>query len=179
MPKGAFPLGAGLSPLAVADHATGTPLVQAQVHVVSRYPTGEPDVVEILAPVHLTAAERSGSQIAYEVLRSPGKIATEPEVPPSVAELLARRKPGRFGIRARDVYGNVYWAELSGSGQAPGFGSLQLTKNGPWLRERRVYATRRRLELRALKGLRSRTCSVSTRTSASVPGRRSSSSICA
>jgi hypothetical protein len=141
VPKGVFPRADGLSPFAVADHESVERLVQAQVHVVSRYPTGEADVVEILAPVHAGANEKPGSRTTYLLHDSPGALAAEPDVPGTVKDLLARRKPNRFGLRTRDVFGNLYWAELSGNAEAAGFGSLRLTKTGPWLRERRVYAT--------------------------------------
>ena len=141
VPKGVFPRADGLSPFAVTDHTGEARQVQAQVHVVSRYPTGEADVVEILASVHLGPGEKAGARTTYLLNESPGAIAAAPEVPASVADLLARRKTGRFGLRTRDLYGNVYWAELSGGTTVPGFGSLRLTKVGPWLRERRVYAT--------------------------------------
>lgn len=149
VPKGVFPREDGLSPFTVTDHTGEARQVQAQVHVVSRYPTGEADVVEILAQVHLGPGEKAGGRSTYLVNATPGEIAAAPEVPESVTRLLSRRKAGRFGLRTRDVYGNVYWADLSGSAEMPGFGSLRITKVGPWLRERRVYSTM------ALSGLRS------------------------
>src|SRR6185295_15052270 len=50
IPKGIFPREDHKSPFAVLNHDPAGTLVPAQVEIVSRYPTGEADVVEIFAP---------------------------------------------------------------------------------------------------------------------------------
>ena len=60
---------------------------------------------------------------------------------PRVRELLKREQHRRFGLRTHDVYGNEYWAELSGNAEDPSFGSVRVLKTGPFERVRRIYAT--------------------------------------
>jgi hypothetical protein len=145
IPKGVFPSGEGRTPFAVVNHDAEHTLVRAQVEVVSRYPTGEADVVEILARVEADPKEHAGSQAAYSVVLEPSDarrvVAREPAVTARVADLLARKQHGRFGLRTHDVFGNEYWAELSGNADDPSFGSLRLLATGPFERVRRVYAT--------------------------------------
>lgn len=149
IPKGVFPRQDGRSPFSIVNHGAGNPLVPAQVEIVSRYPTGEADVVEVLAQVDRADKEKPGAQSLYSIVLDPQDVggeptiaaAREPAVPVRVRELLARGQRGRFGLRARDVYGNTYWAELSGNVEDPSFGSLRLLKSGPFERVRRLYAT--------------------------------------
>ena len=141
VPKGVFPREDGKSPFAVLSHGPDGGVIPAQTEIVSRYPTGEADVVEIFARVALGPAEKPGARVGYSVILSQSQPAAAPRVPKRVDDLLARRKPGRFGLRTRDVYGNAYWAELSGSPDHESAGSTKILKSGPWVRQRRVYAT--------------------------------------
>jgi hypothetical protein len=152
VPSGIFPRADGKSPLAVVDHSPGRRLVPAQVHVVSRYPTGDADVVEIFARVQLDPTEIPGSRVTFSVVPSENTLARAPKDSARVADLLRLKSRGRFGLRARDVYGNTYWAELSGNQDDPGFGSLRILKSGPWLRERRVYMTMTPVESAGAQG---------------------------
>lgn len=141
IPKGVYPRADGRSPFAVQSHAAGRPLVPAQVAIVSRYPTGEADVVEVSAPVELGADERPGTRTAFSVYLEPHATAPTPTLAPRVAALFAPTSRFRIGLRTRDVYGNRYWADLSGDPQGRSFGSERVLKNGPHLRQRRIYAT--------------------------------------
>jgi hypothetical protein len=141
IPKGIFPRSDRKSPFAVLNHDPAGSLVPAQVEIVSRYPTGDADVVEIFAPVDLAPEDRPGEPVSFSIVPFESKPERAPKVTPAVLKLLSRRHPGTFGLRARDVYGNVYWADLSGNPDDPSFGSLRVLKSGRWVRERRVYAT--------------------------------------
>jgi hypothetical protein len=133
IPKGIFPRPDHKSPFSVMNHDPAATLVPAQVEIVSRYPTGEADVVEVFAPVDLAPEDHPGNPVSYSIVASENKLARAPTVTPRVANLLSRLRHGNFGLRARDVYGNVYWADLSGNPSDPGFGSLRVLKSGPWM----------------------------------------------
>jgi hypothetical protein len=150
IPKGVYPTDGARSPFAIVSHDAAHSLVPVQVEIVSRYPTGEADVIEITARVERDAQEQPGTQAAYSVVLRARDAGGDPAVPeagaelavtPRVRQLLARDQRGRFGLRTRDVYGNAYWAELTGNAEDPSFGSLRLVKSGPVVRTRRVYAT--------------------------------------
>ena len=141
VPKGTFPLADRSTPFAVLNHDPAATLVPAQVEIVSRYPTGEADVVEIFAPVDFAPEDKPGGYASFRIVPSTTKQAKAPPVPKPVQKLLARHSRGDFGVRARDVYGNLYFADLSGDPTDPGFGSTEILKSGPYVRERRVYAT--------------------------------------
>jgi hypothetical protein len=141
IPKGIYPRPDRESPLAVVNHDPAGTLVPAQIEIVSRYPTGEADVIEVFAPVELAPEDRPGTTVSFSIVASESAVARAPKVTPRVARLLSRLRQGTFGVRARDVYGNVYWADLSANPSDPGFGSLRVLKTGPWVRERRVYST--------------------------------------
>jgi hypothetical protein len=144
VPKGAVAADGSHAPVCVVSHARGNPLSPAQVEIVSRYPTGEADVVEVLATVAADPGEHAGSQAAFSLVvgaRDATAAAREPAITARVRDLLARDRRGRFGLRTRDVYGNTYWAELAGNADDPSFGSLRLLASGACERVRRVYAT--------------------------------------
>jgi hypothetical protein len=141
IPKGVFPTSDGRTPFVIASHDPARTLVPAQVEIVSRYPTGEADVVELIARVEADPKERAGSQAAYSIVLDSHEIAREPPLSPRVGELLSRHRRGRFGLRAHDVFGNTYWAELGGNAEDPSFGSLRLLKSGAFERVLRLYAT--------------------------------------
>jgi hypothetical protein len=162
IPKGVYPTADGRSPFVVQCHDAARTLVPAQVEIVSRYPTGEADVVELIARVEADPKEHAGAQSAFLVmLAAPARAsareangdnasnastaasdtAREPAISSRVAELLSRKQHGRFGLRTFDVFGNTYWAELSGNPDDPSFGSVRVVKTGAQERVRRVYAT--------------------------------------
>jgi len=103
VPKGVFPRADGGSPFTVGGHDASAPRVRAQVEVVSRYPTGEADVVEVIARVDRPPEARENSRVAYSVFLEPGEAAREPAVPPSVGALLARVPAGQVSLRTRDA----------------------------------------------------------------------------
>jgi len=152
IPEGLYPRADKLSPFAILNHDAAGTLVPAQVEVVSRYPSGQADVVEIFAPVDLAPEDRQGTLVSFSIVASESQVAKAPKTTPRVQKLLSRLRPGAFGLRTRDVYGNVYWADLSGSASEPGFGSLSILKSGPWVRERRVYATMTPLDIENIEG---------------------------
>lgn len=139
IPKGVYPRPDGKTPFQIESHAEGRPRVPAQVAIVSRYPTGEADVVELIAPVALATNERPGDRVSFDVFLEPSDIATEPELSPAVVAL---GTPGaRIGLRTTDVHGNFYWADLGPDPKAPSFGSEVVLKSGAYERVRRRYAT--------------------------------------
>jgi hypothetical protein len=143
IPKSIYPRADGRSPFIIESHAPGRPLIPAQVAIVSRYPTGEADVVEITAPVELSADERPGSRVLFNVYLEPRGVASAqaPALEPRVAELFTPANKFRIGLRTRDVYGNRYWADFSGDPQGRSFGSERLLESGPYARQRRIYST--------------------------------------
>ena len=141
VPKGTYPLADRSTPFAVLNHDPAATLVPAQVEIVSRYPTGEADVVEIFAPVDFSPEDKPGTFASFRIVPSTSKQAKAPKVPKIVDRLLARNSRMDFGVRARDVHGNLYWADLSADPSDPGYGSLAILKTGPYIRQRRVYAT--------------------------------------
>lgn len=143
IPKGVYPRADGRSPFLIESHGPGRPLVAAQVAIVSRYPTGEADVVELTAPVELDPAERPGTRVPLNVYLDPRgvAIAGAPKLSERVADLFSPKHKFRVGLRTRDVYGNRYWADLSGDPQWKGFGSERTLESGPHSRTRRLYST--------------------------------------
>ena len=141
IPKGIFPRADHKSPFSIQNHDPALSLVPAQVEIVSRYPTGEADVVEIFAPVDLAPEDHTGSPVSFSIVASENTLPGAPKVTPKVARLLSRRRHGTFGLRTRDVYGNFYWADLSGNTIDTPTANYRVLKNGPWVRVRRVYAT--------------------------------------
>lgn len=149
VPKGLFPRTIGTTPICIESHSEPRVLVPMQFETVSRYPTGEADVIEVIAPVELGKDERPGSRVVYDLIwesRSLDKEGTYPgrEYP----GLIGFWSPGeehpvpsmRFGLRARDVYGNLYWASINVDSDAS-FGSYRVLKDGPYERLRRLDCT--------------------------------------
>ena len=139
-----LPAGAPLCPpgrtvLYVESHDPARTLVPAQVEVVSRAPDGTPDVVEVLARVELGPEDRAGERSSYSILRGEECVPPAFEGAPAVAELLSRNARNLL-LRAQDVFGNVYVADLCGPAKDASFGSLRLTKSGAWERELRLAA---------------------------------------
>jgi len=141
IPKGVFPRADGRSPFAVRTTGSGPKLAPAQVETVAFYPTGEADVVELLARVELPPRSTPGRPVRYEIVHSEAGFdpASEtPPVPDSVRDLL--ETPGRILLRARDVFGNTYVADLAGH-PGPGQGGTTWLREGPIAWQRRTYST--------------------------------------
>jgi len=140
VPPGTWPRADGLSPFLV--RMPGGEPVRAQVDIVSRSPRGDADAIEIAARVELADAVRPGARVGASLLRDAGApIASEPSVPQSVRELLDPSARGRIWLRARDVHGNLYAAELAGNPAGNGYGASRTLASGPWMRVRRHAAT--------------------------------------
>ena len=141
LPPGVHHSSASTSPLSVLVRGeSGTRAVPTQISTVSRYPTGESDVVEIMARVRVPKHSRPGARLRFNIVRE--TVETEgrtPRVPDSVRKLL--RTPGSVYLRTRDVFGNVYTVDVLGDKDAPGFGSERILKTGVVTRQRRVYGT--------------------------------------
>lgn len=140
LPHGTWPRADGRSPFRVLSHDALRAEVPAQVEIVSRYPDGTADVVELLARVELAPGEHENQRVAYWVTLGEPEEAPAFAPPPRVAALLARNSRNLL-LRTQDVYGNVYLADLCGDASDAGFGSLRLEKDGRWERETRLYAT--------------------------------------
>ncbi len=139
VPPGAFADDPDLASIAVECKGRGKRVAPAQVEVVSRYPDGTPDVVEVLARVSLPEATRPGSPVRFDVVRHKHATASEPTVPKALTSLLS--EPGQITLRARDVFGNRYTLDLAGNEEDPGFGSERVLKSGLATRQVRVYGT--------------------------------------
>lgn len=129
----------GRTNLLVKDRASGL-LIPAQIQTVTRSPEGHPEVIELLAPVGLAPGDNPGTRITFQVLLGDELLGTKPELLPIVRNL-TRNQSRNLLLRTRDVYGNVYEADLLGDAQHPGFGSEAWIRTGPAARQRRVYST--------------------------------------
>lgn len=123
---GTVPLPSDVGPLEhqlrIRNHDAAHTLVEVQIDVVSRAATGEPDVIEISAPVELDPDEKRGQPSSFElVVQAPDPaLPAQPrfETGKLAAALLGSNRtpspgePSRFGLRTRDVFGNTYWADL-------------------------------------------------------------------
>jgi len=140
VPPGTWPRADALSPFLV--RVPGREPVRAQVAIVSRSPRGDADAIEIAARVELAEEVRPGARIGASVLRDAGgPVALAPNVPESVASLLDPAQRGRMWLRARDVFGNLYAAELSGNPAGIGYGAVRTIQSGAWMRVTRRAAT--------------------------------------
>lgn len=134
--RGAVPLDAKDVPLAVLQ-IDGGDVAPTQVEVVSRYPSDEDgaDVVEVIARVRRPLGVPPGKRVSYPVVlqsQPHGTVALHPDV----AELFST--DGALELRASDVFGHVYRADLPGLLQDP---DRALTvRDGALVRERRVHA---------------------------------------
>jgi len=136
LPCGELAPGAGLSPFGVVSHGRGEPLVPAQVEGVSRYPSGEWDVVQVLARVERAPDEPPGTPLRFALVRAPHEPARA-HVPGEVLRSLLLRERS-LELRARDVYGNLYVLDLLGREGDPGFGARTVRKAGRWLNQFRT-----------------------------------------
>src|SRR6187402_1089863 len=89
--KGVFPRADGRSPFLVRIGGEGGAMTRAQVEIVSRYPDGEADVVELITPGVLDESIRPGARITCGVFLDDGgesALAPSPPVSERVAALL-------------------------------------------------------------------------------------------
>ena len=144
---GVFPRPDGRSPFFVRMPGKDVVLVPAQAEIVSRRPDGSADVVEVVARAELDPKVRAGARITCGLVldEPPPRTGTaeveRPLTSAAVAALLDPTARGRVFLRTRDVYGNLYAAELNGNPEGEGFGSRRVLKQGVWLEETRVHAT--------------------------------------
>lgn len=100
----------------------------AQVETVTRWPRAEDgaDVVEILARVDRPVGVAAGTRVRYEIVYQPhGASACHPSA--HVESLL--EQPNALQLRARDVFGQLYTADLYADARN-GDGSLRSVKRG-------------------------------------------------
>lgn len=139
--------------LAVISRADARARIPAQVEVVSRYPTGEPDVVEVIARVSKSDKDRTGRLIGFDIVPDEsvsavldqsgeeGQIKPTIDLPQPVQDFFKHGDAPHVLLRARDAYGQLYGAELTGEPDAAGHGSSHTLADGRWVRRIRTYAT--------------------------------------
>lgn len=138
LPRGVFPPEDGRSPFAVVSHGPDRTLVPAQVEIVSRYPTGEADVVEILARVELGGTDGPGRRVYFDLVEAPDDLnAPEFALHESVARLFEPDESAPFLLRSTDVFGNVYVFDLRGRPGGAGVGAARVLADGPAARRLR------------------------------------------
>lgn len=134
--------------LAILDRWAGGELRPAQIEVVARRSTGEPEVIEVSARVTPPPAPRS-LETSYSLVLQEGRAAVPlgeyQALPPET--LLARTntskrqgRPATVWLRTRDVFGNEYSAEITGSTDGASAGSVRTLSSGRALHRRRVHA---------------------------------------
>jgi hypothetical protein len=123
------------------DETTARP---AQAVVAARDATGAIELVELcFSGRRAPSAPAGGELVATVVLLDAGAKVAQAAAPATdsrIAELLDRRGSGRLYLRARDLHGHEYRAELTGAPAAPGTQAASLLASGPHLRRRRVAA---------------------------------------
>ena len=126
IPPKIFPMREGLSPFKIRDPEGR--VVPAQTEIVTRYASEESgaDVVEIIARVRKPERSTAGDRIQYDVIYDPHPDGSF-EGDPAVENLL--RTPGALEMRSRDVFGNLYTADLTADWQE-GRESLRILKRG-------------------------------------------------
>jgi hypothetical protein len=109
IPRGTFPRADGATPFEIRNY-DGT-LSPAQVEVVTWYPdaTDGADVVELLARVRRNPTVTPGNYVRFEIVDSP-HAWRRPRLTASVDAL--RQTPFGIELRTRDVFGNLYRADL-------------------------------------------------------------------
>ncbi|MDF1800462.1 MAG: hypothetical protein P1V81_14895 [Planctomycetota bacterium] len=114
----------------------------AQVEVVSRYAgdgssgqTGGPDVIELLADVSVPSGTVPGSSLALEVVVS-NHTPSSFQATTDVAALTS----GPCIVRATDVFGNVYTADIFEDFQVPLAPELQVLRSGEVAHQVRTHS---------------------------------------
>jgi hypothetical protein len=132
----------GRTPLALSPRRSDRDPVPAQVVIVTRSSTGEPDVIELSALIEPPAKLGRGGKLVLDVLRGDFELPGErPALPEASDQLLDPSGEGTLGLRARDVYGNTYAIDLRGDPLGPGHGSSRVIVSGPAQRTVRTYST--------------------------------------
>lgn len=134
--------------MAIVDRWAEGALRPAQLEVVARRSTGEPQVIEVSARITAPPAPRP-LEASYALVLLEGREAAplgkEQALPPDalLAQAAGRKKrgePAGVWLRTRDVFGNEYAAELTGSVPGAGLGSVRTLSSGPSLHRRRVHS---------------------------------------
>lgn len=119
VPKGIFPPAAPTDWFGVMDHDGSVDPVPAQIDVVTRYATGEPSILEIVAPVHRGDAEAASTQSLYDIVPivfdsgAPTKTGPVLNLPHEIATL--GDQPREVFVAATDPFGNLYLASPFGT----------------------------------------------------------------
>lgn len=108
-----LPLPRGLSTnglrFELRDHSGQSPWVRAQWEVVTRYPTGEPEVVELAARLQRPQGTQAGEWHTFDVR----VVDPQPSGPDAgVAWAQGASWPDGLELRCRDVHGHLYRARL-------------------------------------------------------------------
>ena len=93
------------------DHSGKFPWAPAQMEVVTRYPTGEPEVVELASRLTRPVGSQPGQWHDFDV-RIVGPQPTGPA--PGEAWIEGAPWPDELELRCRDVHGHIYRARLGG-----------------------------------------------------------------
>lgn len=109
-----------------------------QVEIVSRYPnpTEGADVVELIARVQRPAGTAPGNGMAFDVIET-SQNPYDHQATTAVATLL--RTPGAVKLKARDLHGNNYSADLLARFRSDHPANRTL-RDGAFIRERRSHA---------------------------------------
>jgi hypothetical protein len=146
IPKGIYPRADGRSPFSIRFPGKTERNVPAQVEIVSRYPTGEADVIEVVARGEFDAEVHAGARVTCALLyretlpeaSDEEPSPAQPAISAAVKSLLDPARRGPIFLRTRDVFGNSYVAELNGNPKGLGFGAVKPLASGRWIaRERR------------------------------------------
>ena len=95
----------------------------------------------MIARVELPPRSTPGRPVRYEIVHDEAgfdPFAVAPPVPDSVRDLV--EEPAHIVLRARDVFGNTYVADLAGH-PGPGLGGTRWLRQGPYAWQRRTYST--------------------------------------
>lgn len=136
IPPGVYPRADGKLPFSIQD-SNGT-IVPAQIDIVSRYPdqaADGADVIELTARVHKPAGTTPGTRIQFAVVDHLHDATTFAKTS-AVQSLLTT--PDSVVIRARDVFGNLYKADL-----LDGADGTKLLRQGAWREQKRFYQAMR------------------------------------
>lgn len=113
-------------------------IFDTQVEVVSYYPllSDGADVVEILSKIHLPKGVIHGDRVVLDVIL--GENVTRPhQISEAVSTLIS--EPGSLTIRARDVFGHKYRADLLRDVRNNGSGELRVMRDGQFARQVRTH----------------------------------------
>ncbi len=140
VPPGMLATEDGRAPLGIVSHGEGRPIVPAQIEIVARSPSGEPEVIELLARVELAKGEKAGDRVRYNVAdlraRKEPLVAPDFELPEIGASFLSDEHA--FLLRAHDVWDNEYRMDLRPTSGGDRTSTVRNFKDGSWLRQVRV-----------------------------------------